>query len=261
MVDLTYDDAELDSGDSEGSVHESTANTDYTDVDAVRQGYSGASPPFQADAQAFYLLQEDSGSTTYDFSGNNRDGTINGPTVDVTPGLLDTSVYSFDGANDVVDLPFHPSQPLSAVAWCNADATGSNDQAVSLFDDGTYAITLRNFNGTWQVWCPNTSISGTSVTTGRWTFIAFTWDQTTLEFYQGDSSNGFGSQGTATPSSLGTSGTILDTIGGDDANGNLFSGEIGPVGIYDRALTASEVESIYDVVASAGETLTPWQTA
>jgi hypothetical protein len=78
-----------------------------------------------------------------------------------------------------------------------------------------------------------------SPTTFTWVYIAGTWDGESAKIYiNGALAN------TATPPSTLTidySSVVLSGIGGNGAGTNLWKGQIGPVQIYNRALTPNEV--------------------
>lgn len=84
-----------------GLAHESVANTDHDDAAVLQNGYSYENPtPKQADMRFFYPLDEDSGNTVYDVSGNGNDGSENGATPN-SSGILGTSAWeSTDGGSN-----------------------------------------------------------------------------------------------------------------------------------------------------------------
>lgn len=59
---------------SSGIVHENTSNTDQTDSTTVKIGYSLQEPLFDNNLIGYWPLQEDQGSTSYDFSSNSNNG-------------------------------------------------------------------------------------------------------------------------------------------------------------------------------------------
>jgi hypothetical protein len=121
---LTWNDNDLDSGTDNGVVHENTANTAYDDANEIRKGDPTASPLFGSDYYVWYPMQEASGSTVYDFSGNGNDVTYNGATPDGGGNLGGAKFYGvntpyFDGNDDYVDVPSMSSTPSSFMvsAW------------------------------------------------------------------------------------------------------------------------------------------------
>lgn len=212
---------------------------------------------------AHYPLDEDSGTTAYDHTGNGYDGTVTGATVGAT-GLLGTGAYSFDGTDDYVGLGtdlFSFGQG-TIVAWVNPASAAAARRAVSLesvFDlrigdpdgDGTYQLLGSVYDGT----------TGYTVTllespgTATWYHAAVTIDGTTLKGYLDGTlqssvsaaSPGFSSYNRE--NRIGSAGTAVQ----------FWDGEIGQVRIYDHVLTPAEVQYLYDV-GTTGTILTATKT-
>lgn len=251
-MSVTWETAtDWDNAQSEdGVVHESVANTDHNDATIVKQGYRIASPYKAASLVGYWAFHEDSGSTAYDFSGNNNDGTINGATVGAT-GLLGTSSYSFDGTDDYVSLPTFAAPSAYTVAfWSNLDNHNSDHQQLTMADgphflvrsetDGNQYLYHRNDSATWV------SISAASAT-GSWIFWTATWDGSTIRLYKNGTE-----QASASVSSM-NSQSNGNSIGGDSFNSVKFvAGDIAGVRYDNAALSASEIQYLYDVVATPG---------
>ena len=76
---------------------------------------------------AHYKLDETSGSTAIDSSGNGNDGTINGATVNQIGYNGSVGAYSFDGTDDYVDighissLNFSRTDNFTISCWVNVN--------------------------------------------------------------------------------------------------------------------------------------------
>lgn len=253
-----------DSAQSEsGVVHESVTNTDHNDATIVKRGYSVADPLYTGDLVGYWPLQEDSGSTAYDFSGNNNDGTINGATVN-DRGILGTSGYLFDGTNpDSVSIPQAPnvggSNNRTIVGWVNFNDASTKQTFFNLGPNTTgNRFTCTTAVDTSTRATPRCEISGGgdnfdnfNIYQDTWTHIAFVLNGTTLDdviFYK------FGN------SQSGTSTNTIDTDNTTDvAIGDLpskadygFDGQIVDLRVYDRALSASEIQTLYEVGDTPG---------
>jgi len=268
MVDLTFDSTDLDSATSEsGVVHESTTDTDHNDASNLKQGYPygsfGAITPTPILATP---LHEDSGSTANDLSGNNNDGTVNGPTTGVA-GLLGTTAYDFDGTDDLVEFGTVPVTDFTGsytVSWWINPDTKTNtpnprviDKGVGTSNDGGYRAFIRNDGDIrWDHatgFSSNVSLKSTSgAATSEWQFWTVVFDSanSTLAIYLNGTKD---NTKTGVGDPVGASNTLV--YGGRDDGGDTYDGTMAGVRFYDTALTASQVQTLYDLVA-ANSTLT-----
>lgn len=247
-----------------GVVHESVANTDHVDAGVVKRGYSVASPTPSVGLAGYWPLQEDTGSTAYDFSGRENHATISGA-MQGQPGLLSTTAYSFDGVDDYLSVS-------SDTAWA-----GIRDWTIAFwarFEDvpTTYSTSLyntddvRNNSGdgglqvrpdsqrlrAWIDWNSGGGdvFSDATIQPDRWYFITVQSDGRVDEgrLYL-DGTLDASASGVA--GNLGGSGQALE-IGGNNNTDNFHSGSIWDFRLYDRVLSASEIQTLYDVVVAPG---------
>ena len=198
-------------------------------------------------------LNEDSGSTAYDYSGNENHGTVdnggNSTVVGVSNGPLGSTAYSFDGTDDYISISpvenlFSDGDPVTLTGWVNKDNTDSNQHivgiATSRYSIGYEIQDASGFEG--SVWNGSDSITVSSgdTTTGSWKFLALTYDSSKMEFYVDGVS-----QGTASvSSSLNNNESDI----GDNGFGNRnFGGDIADVRVYSRALSPQEIQYLYEV--------------
>ena len=197
---------------------------------------------------AAYSFDEASGATIFDSSANGNHGTISGATRN-TSGQYGAAL-DFDGSNDSVTVPDSSSLDLTSgmtvEAWVRP-LTTSGWRTVVLKErpgDVVYALYSSNNDngrpsGRARVNGSNVLVNGTSrLTTSVWTHLAATFDGSNLRLYV----NG------ALVGTRSASGTILTTtnplrIGGSSALGRWFRGRIDEVRVYNRALSASEIQS------------------
>lgn len=259
----TFDATDLDGAVSEsGVVHENTANTDHNDASELKQGYSAANPYLSADLLGYWPLQEDSGGTAYDFSGGNNDGTVSGATQGST-GLLGTSSYSFDGTDDYVSLPDQTTPAsITISAWIKWD--GSTDTLQHIFsggfDGGTTEFELfidTSGNYQWRSYDGSSLhgiTAGTAATSGAWENVVAMYDDSASEYLlYVNATNTNSNSDNSGPSTYDNAENWA--IGASSQSGNFqknFSGNIANVPVYNRALTSSEIQDHYNVVATAG---------
>jgi len=205
----------------------------------------------------YWPLQEDTGSTATDLSGNGHHGTYNGSpalaTRDLGTPALGT-VSDFDGTNDFVLTPAIGASAgaRSAEAWVEADVltsaltflserfTGSSNPVEMRLGIGPFAsgsntrFAVSRFNGSsWaDLQDPATPSTGTLY------HVVGTHDGTTMRLYVN------GAQVASMTTTLNPSDDGWN-IGRNHATGGYWDGAIGHVAIYPSALTAGQVAAHY----------------
>ena len=219
-------------------------------VPATDQAYSAnfnlvSSAP--AGLVAAYNFNEGNFGTLYDVSGHGNHGTLEGPIWTGTGKY--GGALSFDGINDVVTVNDADSLDFttgfSLEAWVNPTSAGNWSSV--LFKQGPQGMNYSLYanNGTnkpvAQVYLSNAeqNAPGTGpVPLNTWTHLAATYDGTTLRLY----ANG------VLAGSKAISGSLLNTpnpltIGGNAVWSEFFQGQIDEVRLYNRALTATEIQN------------------
>jgi parallel beta-helix repeat protein len=209
----------------------------------------------------YWDFSESSGTTTADASGNGHTGSLHNGTAYV-PGVSGNAL-NFDGYDDNVRIPRAPDlepNQLTVAAWIKLAPETQQTWATIVKKDyaadtappfGTYSLAMSpdglgnivtfftgHLNSTNQLNSP------TPLPTGRWIFVAGTYDSTTGEkrLYVDDK--------------LVASTVVLDPLaydisqygdlwlGQDPGNYEAFSGFIDKVGIWNRALNPSEIATL-----------------
>src|SRR4029077_3673769 len=210
---------------------------------------------------AYWKFDEGSGTSASDSSGNGYAGTlVNSPTW--TIGKINGAL-NFDGSNYVSGSgPNIANGPFSISAWVKTSYPGSDEQYFSIGSNGAadQAIHLRitsNMSVRFGMWTDDLDTTLTDIT-NRWTNLVVTLDSSKLQsvyqdgvlkatrtansFYIGDTSWNIGRW---------IAGAVIDV-------GDYFNGSIDDVRIYNRSLSGTEIQTLYQqdsALASASKTV------
>ena len=199
----------------------------------------------QSGLVAAYSFNEGSGVQTHDSSGQNNTGTIAGATW--TASGRYGAALSFNGTNAWVTVADANSldltNGLTIEAWVNP-TIGSGWRSVVMKETSgglAYALYSANNSSRPEGYVHTSSdmgVAGTSaVALNTWTHLALTYDGTTLRIY----ANGVLVKSGSAPGLAATSASPL-RIGGDSVWGEYFKGLIDEVRVYNRALSAAEIQ-------------------
>lgn len=195
---------------------------------------------------AAYSFDEGSGTTVADRSGYANTGTISGA-IWSNQGKFG-SALSFDGADDWVTVADSPSLDLTTgmtlEAWVYPTAN-TGWRTVVLKEQMDYLVYGLFASSDTNQPAVEVCIGGCVTVTGpsplplnTWTHLATTYDGSLVGLYV----NGIQVASRMTSGSLLTSTNPL-RIGGDSLWGDYFQGRIDEVRIYNRALTATEIQA------------------
>ena len=222
-------------------------------------GGSGGGP-----VAANWRLNEASGATSFaDSSGNGNTGTCASgdcPAAGV-PGKSGTAA-SFNGTSDQIIVPDSPSLRLnqfSIVLWVNPQQIKSDSQPLVVKENSSggqrnYALVIaaNTMNVRYAVWAGDCATKFAANSVGQlamntWNQIAFTYDGTAERFYLNgilDSTNA------ASTGSL-CQAAVPVKIGKEVSVFQGFNGMLENVQIYNQALSAANVASLYGAIAAA----------
>jgi fibronectin type 3 domain-containing protein len=211
---------------------------------------------------AAYGFEEASGTAAVDSSSAGNAGTLSGPTRSASGRF--GAALSFDGTNDLVTVADSASLDLSSAmtleAWLRPSSGGWRTAILKERPGGLvyglYGSTDNNRPSTEIQLGSATEVRGTSaLPLNLWTHLAATYDGATMRLYVN------GSQ-VATRNASGalqlSSGALR--IGGNTVwGGEYFRGLIDEVRVYNRALTAGEIQTDMNaaVVSAGGDTEAP----
>lgn len=162
--------------------------------------------------------------------------------------------FEFDGTNTYLDAgndsSLSPTSQLSVSAWVNNTGTGTGSfpciisNVSSSSNNGGFVLT-KNSNK-WKFYLDTTGSSGwataesDATVVSAWQHLCVTWNGSTVIMYL----NGQAQTTTASASQI-VYNADTETIIGEYA-ASYFQGQIDEIGIFNVALTAQEVQNIYN---------------
>ncbi|MEO8426683.1 MAG: LamG-like jellyroll fold domain-containing protein, partial [Verrucomicrobiota bacterium] len=200
-----------------------------------------------------WKLDDGSGLTALDSSGNNNDGALlNGPVwaTGTFGGALRFDGDNTIGSNDYVDLgnsaSLNPPSQITLSAWVNP-ATLANTVAI-ITKMGGDSSSLRQyllriqFDGRVRFGVANTVLNGTAIVpVNTWTLITGTYDGAQLKIYI----NGVLDASLNKTGGMSNNGLNARIGGREPSPAPLtFNGRLDDVRLYNRALTQTEVQAL-----------------
>jgi hypothetical protein len=207
----------------------------------------------------WWKFDDGNGTIAHDSAGSNDGNLINGPTW--TTGLIGGGL-KFDGVNDYVEVPYNDSLApghITLSAWAQPDIVrGMMLIGKSNFYDATseqYALAINTDGG------PMSSIKRNSLcaagqgwyevhsthlaTVGQWCLITSTWDGNVFKIYINGELNSSNSSVPAGLIDFCPGGTLRFGIWWSKGL-SPFKGVMDDIRIYNRALSAEEIQQLYE---------------
>jgi len=200
---------------------------------------------------AAYSFDEGTGTTVADLSGHGNNGTVSNATW-ASAGKFGKAL-TFNGTTALVTIPDAPMLRLTAgmtlEAWVNPVINGGWRDVIYKGNDNYYleGSNSSGFPGVGMTVGSTQAeaFGAASLPTNTWTFLAATYDGTTLRFYV----NGTQVSSAARTGSIVTSFNALQ-IGGDSIYGQFFQGMIDEVRVYNVALSPAQLQA--DMATAVG---------
>jgi len=191
--------------------------------------------PTEEDLVAYYPFNGNANE-----SGNGNDGINSGATPTTDRFGNESNAYSFDGVDDKVNLENVVSleSSMSVCAWIYPNLV-TGFRGIVGDGEGNYAFHFQQKENTLEF--AMAGIGGTSggtLTAGNWQFVCATYNGSTAEIYIDGS----------LVNSITISGNMYDCSDcriGSTNNGRYYDGKIDDVRIYNRALSSSEIQALY----------------
>ena len=218
-----------------------------SDFSAVVSATTGAAPVLPAGLVAGWSFNAGTGTTAADASGNGNTATLQGGAA-WAAGRYGNGVQ-FDGINDLVQVAASSELALTSgmtlAAWIRPAGTQSGWRTIMQREVDTFFLNAstsagNNVPGGGGTFGGNIHVvtGTTAAPAGQWTHVALSYDGATLRLYV----NGVQVASTAAGGAIQASANPL-WIGGNSPYGEYFAGVIDEAQVYDRALTAAELQT------------------
>jgi hypothetical protein len=173
-----------------------------------------------------------------DESGNGNDATVSGATLTTDRFDIPNLAFGFDG-NDYINTNLIPSNIFTLSLWYYAEPTQLNNAGLaSTYSSTNYSGFYYGTNGTTEwIRYDNNAIQTTSGTNSQWTHLVIVSNGGYIKVYK-EGTPVLNFQGTTTHSDV-----LL--FGDSRFNSRYFTGKIDDVRLYNRAITAEEVQTIF----------------
>ena len=197
-----------------------------------------------------------SGTTWTDLSGNGNTGTLTNMEVPGDYSSTNGGSLIFDGTNEYVEyvdfaaeFNLQPTAGITVSVWFKTTvantylinkSSGSGADGYRLFGNanGTMSFAVRSITAT----------TSSAITTGGWLNIVGTWiPSTSVLIYQNGTQ--VGSNIDFIPSNINYPSELLE-IGRNASGTQGWNGSIAQVSIYNRALTAAEIQQNFNALRS-----------
>ncbi len=202
----------------------------------------------------YWKFDEGSGTVTVDSTSNGNNGSLSGAAIPTwsTSGIINDAL-SFNGTTawvsvkDSSSLDFSGSA-VSISAWVKQTDNNPNRPVISKRTSYSstgipYELTIDGTNSiSWRVIGNSSNLNyGTELTTNTWYHVGATYDGTTQIIWV----NGTNVKSQSRSGTFTTNNHVL-MIGTDNESSEWFKGTIDEIGLWSRALSSSEISSLYN---------------
>lgn len=245
---------------SEGSVV--IVSGDLVGIVAVNSS-GRISSSFEEGLVGYWKFDEGAGASTIDSSGNGNNGTrVNDPIWTVESSCKQSACLDFDGSNDRIAVSDDDSLDItgsvSVAAWVypNTFGSGNDEDRIVLKGQGwhvnnLYTLDLDESQAVFTLHgdAPDSCAGSlkcargsTILSANTWYHITGTYNGADIKVYVNGVEDGTNNVGSIT----GTANNENLQIGGRSDSTDMFDGFIDEVRIYNRALSADEIQKIYN---------------
>ncbi len=235
------------------------------DIDSLFNMPNPSPSPCTADITTGLVASYPFNTNANDASGNGNNGTVNGATLTTDRFGNANSAYSFNGSQYISiadNAVLNPATSMSVAAWLQTNTTYFNGGVVGKWNCAAgsgheqYVLQLGNdttgvpgYSGIYIKTSGNPqtqAINNPNYSDGNWHLIVGTWDGSFVKYYfDGNLLTQRAYSGTI--SSINQPLEIGRYACGQGGSQNYITGKIDDVRIYNRALTACDIDSLFNM--------------
>jgi hypothetical protein len=211
---------------------------------------------------SYWPLDRQDGDTATDAAGSNDGDIEGGPTV--VGGIGASMAYEFDGTDDYVEVPDSSSlemadeNAVTVSTWVYKGTPQAGQQWVAMFQHSDRSYNLQFNNGNepeFTIYDSGwTDAGGDAIGSEEWVHVVGTFDGDRIRVYEngqqvddaclaGEAGNSGNCKGGGQMSSASSPAGIAENI---DEDGRHLEGRLDELRLYNRALSADEVERLHD---------------
>lgn len=206
---------------------------------------------------SYWKFDENTGTTLNDATGNGNTGTFQGTTGSQWVAGKINSGLAFDGTDNYVSTTTQFTSPTAFTISCWVKSTVSNGNKIFGFENNQTGNTSGSFDrmiylGTdgqayFGIYNGSTlSLPGGVIDDGNWHMCTGTYDGTNMVFYINGTLHASTTTSNVTYTGYWRMGSYALGSGWINANSGFFTGDIDECGLWNRALTSSEVTALYN---------------
>jgi len=182
------------------------------------------------------------GTTWFDRSGNGVNGTLNGG---IGYSSSNFGCLSFDGVDDIANTTYVSSNTYTFSAWFKTNVVSGGYRNIISIPSPSYSLVLHHYNnlGFWANDLDGDSLSTPTISINTWYKVVFVREGNNIVGGYKAYLNGI-LYGNANTTNWSTNGTL--SVGGRTDIAQFFNGSIAQVLIYNRALTATEIQQNFN---------------
>lgn len=227
-----------------GATTISTVKVGSTTASAVYLGATKVWPTstIKTGLAAYWSMDEGSGTTYADATGNGHTATLAGTTGWSSPGKVGAYCANYPGATGAGSTftGISLGTSWSYAGWVKSAASGGYAGYQNLCTQGNArGIWVRGTGSAVDFYDGNDNTASASIGTGVWRHVAVTYDGTTIRHYLDGATNG-------TNAASGLAAFTPNNMGCDSTGREYFAGQHDEVGLWTRPISSTEVAYLYN---------------
>jgi len=189
----------------------------------------------------YWPLNETEGDTAYDYSGNENHGSLEGSPTQGVKGVVGSNSYGFNGDDDKIVTSYkHDANKGTLTFWGYTTSTSAQYLGHDSENDDRFYVGTNSGSDIQGGFGDNFEDFGTIIETDKWVMFTIVADGSEAKLY---ANNKFAGKFSYNQNLAEDNFTIGDL----EEGGYNWEGRLSSVRVYNRPLTSSEVQYLYNV--------------